>query len=52
MNKVWPMTPSGEVLTERKEEPFVSGLEKGNIRIISKIGFDNGKIQLREDYQT
>ena len=49
MNKAWPMIPSGEILTERKEVSLVFDLENGNIQIISKIGFDNGKVQFHGD---
>ena len=52
MSKIWPMVPLGEVLTERKETPSLSGLVNGTIKIVSKIGFNEGKIQLRNDGET
>lgn len=52
MSKAWPIVPLGEILTERKEVPSADDLENGNIRIVAKIGFNDGKIILREDCQT
>lgn len=48
----FPLVPLGEVLTERKEVPSPEQLHGGEVRIVSKIGFDDGKIQLRVDGQT
>jgi len=42
----------GEVLTERKEVPNADELQNGETRIISKIRFDTGKIELREETKT
>jgi type I restriction enzyme S subunit len=42
----------GEVLTERKEVPDADRLRNGETRIISKIRFDTGKIELREETKT
>ncbi|MCL5291483.1 MAG: restriction endonuclease subunit S [Actinobacteria bacterium] len=52
MNVSWPEVPLGEILTERREVPPEAALFNGSIRIISKIGFDNGKIELRSDGNT
>ncbi len=48
----WPPTALGEVLAERRERPSIEDLALGSIRVVSKIGFDDGKIQLREDTRT
>ncbi len=48
----FPMVALGEVLTERKEVPSSYDLANGKLRIVSKIGFNDGKIQLRDDYET
>src|SRR5260370_41408629 len=42
----------GEVLAERHEIPSDDDLSLGNIRIVEKIGFNEGRIQLRIDSQT
>jgi type I restriction enzyme S subunit len=52
MSKAWPMVPLGEVLTERREAPSVEAVAKGEIRIVAKIGFNDGKIQLRSGTET
>jgi len=46
------MVPLGEVLTERQEVPSAEALANGDIRIVSKIGFNDGKIQLRNGSET
>jgi len=48
----YPLMPLGEVLKERKEAPQAEALENGEIQIVSKIGFNDGKIQLRFDGAT
>ena len=48
----WVPTALGEVLTERKESPSLEDLALGAVRVVSKIGFGDGKIQLREDTKT
>jgi len=48
----FPMVALGEVLTERKEVPSAYDIANGKFRIISKVGFNDGKIQLRDDYET
>lgn len=52
MNKTWEMVSLGNVLSERQEKPSEEALASGKIRIVAKIGFDDGKIQLRVDSQT
>lgn len=52
MTKSWPMVPLGEILTERKEVPHPADIECGNIRIVSKIGFKEGEIELRSGAET
>ena len=52
MTNSWPLTPIGEVLTERKEKPALESIELGEIRIVSKIRFNEGQIELREDGKT
>ena len=47
MTESWPMTPLGDVLTERRETPDPSSLDSGQIPIVAKVGFNDGKIQLR-----
>ncbi|MBI4245025.1 MAG: restriction endonuclease subunit S [Planctomycetes bacterium] len=52
MSKHWPRVPLGEVLTERQETPSDEDLLSGRVRIVAKIGFNDGKIQLRESVET
>ncbi len=52
MSKAWPLVPLREVLTERQEVPPDDALASGQIRIVSKVGFNDGRIQLRADSQT
>jgi type I restriction enzyme S subunit len=52
MSKAWPILLLGEVLKERREIPSVEALAKGEIRIVAKIGFNDGKIQLRNGSET
>lgn len=52
MSKKWPIVPLGEILTERQEVPPTDALAKGEIRILAKIAFDDGKIQLRTGTET
>jgi type I restriction enzyme S subunit len=46
------MTPLGEILTERQEIPSVEKLASGEMRIVAKIGFIGGAIQLRTESET
>lgn len=52
MKHKWPLTPLGEVLTERREVPSEEDLVSGRVRIIEKISFDTGRIQLRSNGTT
>lgn len=52
MSKAWPRVRLEEVLTERHEVPNADELALGNVRIVSKIGFNDGKIQFRSNGET
>lgn len=52
MRHPWPTAPLGEVITERKEQPTAEDLALGNIKIVEKISFDSGLIQLRTGGET
>ncbi|MHB8482185.1 MAG: restriction endonuclease subunit S [Nitrospiria bacterium] len=52
MAKRWTSVQLGDVLTERQEIPSQEAIAAGEIPIIAKISFGDGKIQLREDGQT
>jgi type I restriction enzyme S subunit len=52
MSKVWQMVPLGEVLEERQEIPCAEAVAKGEMRIVAKIGFNDGQIQLRTGCET
>ncbi len=47
MTNDWNRVLLGEVLVARQEKPSPVDLDSGAIRIVSKIGFNDGKIQLR-----
>lgn len=47
MKHKWPVIKLGDVLTERRETPTNDDLASGRVRIVSKIGFDSGRVQLR-----
>jgi type I restriction enzyme S subunit len=46
------MVPLGEILTERQEVPAPDALANGDISIVAKVGFNDGRIQLRTDGET
>lgn len=48
----WPLVKLEDVLTERKEKPDFDAVLDGEIPIVAKIGFDTGKIELREESKT
>jgi type I restriction enzyme S subunit len=48
----WPLVPLGEILAERDEVPDAGAIATGEIPIISKIGFQDGQIQLRSGFET
>lgn len=52
MNDHWQSVPLGNVLTERREKPSEEKLTTGATRVVSKISFNDGRIQLREDGET
>jgi len=52
MKHKWPIAKLAEVLTERRETPTDDDLASGRVRIIEKISFDSGRIQLRVDGST
>lgn len=52
MRKPWPSVPLGDVLRERQETPTAGALATGEVRIVSKIGFNDGTIQLRANGET
>jgi hypothetical protein len=52
MKPKWPVVPLGQVLRERQETPTADALATGAVRIVSKIGFNDGTIQLRADGET
>ena len=45
MTNGWQEILLGDVLTERKETPTPESLENGDVGIVSKIGFKEGKIE-------
>ncbi len=48
----WEKVQLGEVLIERKETPDPVALEIGEIRIVSKIGFNTGEMEFRNSTAT
>lgn len=52
MTASWPSVKLERILEERRETPSPESILTGNIPIISKIGFDDGKIQLRTELET
>ena len=46
------LTPLGEVMIERQEMPSLKDIASGRIRVIEKISFDTGRIQLRSNGST
>ncbi len=48
----WKKFPLGKLLIERKEKPSDETLATGATRVISKISFNDGLIQLRQDSKT
>ncbi|HEX9830387.1 MAG TPA: restriction endonuclease subunit S [Thermodesulfobacteriota bacterium] len=49
---MWDLVPLSDVLTERQEVPKAEDILRGKIKIISKIGFDDGEIELRRSSDT
>ena len=52
MKHTWRMTSLGDVLVERRETPSDLELMSGATPIIAKIGFNDGRIELRDGSQT
>ena len=52
MNVAWPYVPLGQILSERREVPSDKALIAGEIPIIEKIAFDEGRIYLRNEGTT
>jgi len=52
MSITWTTEPLARVLTERKETPSEAALAGGEIPIVAKVGFDDGKIYLRTGSET
>ena len=52
MKHKWPVKPLAQVLTERQETPSTDDLLSGRVRILEKISFDAGSVQLRSDAST
>lgn len=48
----WPNTQLAEILVERKEKPPIAAIENGEIKIVEKIAFTEGKIKLRTTNET
>jgi type I restriction enzyme S subunit len=52
MKHAWPIVKLGEFLTERREKLDPDELMLGSLRIVEKIGFGEGRIQLRDGSDT
>ncbi|MCK6619103.1 MAG: restriction endonuclease subunit S [Calditrichaceae bacterium] len=52
MNNTWPQVPLGDVIIERNQTLSAEEIAAGKIKIISKIGFNTGKIEFRPDHET
>jgi len=52
MTSAWTKVQLAEVITERKEVPSADDLAAGKVRIVAKVGFNDGRIQFRADGQT
>lgn len=50
--KKWPLVQLGEVLKVRREVPDHNDLILGKMKIVSKISFESGVIELRQDGNT
>ncbi len=48
----WPLTAMRDILSPREETPDLEALAAGQIRIVAKIGFADGKIELRRTGDT
>jgi type I restriction enzyme, S subunit len=52
MPNIWPTVSLSEVLSPRQETPDKDDLQSGSIGIVEKIGFEDGKITLRDKIGT
>jgi len=52
MSTMWRTVRLREVLIERRETPDAEALAIGSIRIVSKIGFERGRVELRQELGT
>src|SRR5207249_672557 len=52
MSAAWSKVLLRQVLVERKEVPDAESLARGEIRVVSKIRFDVGRIELRQEAGT
>ncbi|MBN1382560.1 MAG: restriction endonuclease subunit S [Deltaproteobacteria bacterium] len=50
--KGWSKVKLGEVISERREMPNPNDLDSGRIKIVGKISFNSGQIQLRNSGNT
>lgn len=48
----WTITALGDVLTERRETPSPESIDAGEVSIVNKISFNEGKIELRNETKT
>lgn len=52
MNAVWATVRLGDILTERRETPSEADIQAGDIRIVDKVSFSDGRIHLRYSQET
>jgi type I restriction enzyme S subunit len=52
MSAAWATVPLGEILIERRETPSDIELLTGDIRIVDKVSFNDGRIHLRQSQET
>ncbi len=52
MSATWPKVKLAEVLSERGETPSIEDMAVGKVRIVAKIGFNDGRIEFRPDGET
>ena len=48
----WPSVPLSDLIEERTDTPNLADISMGRIKVISKIDFKNGEIQLRDHGNT
>lgn len=52
MSTAWPTVALGDILKERRETPSDDGILSGEIRIVDKVSFNDGRIHLRQSQET